>query len=141
VAEILTQPVITVLPVIPVEEAARIMLAEKISALPVTVEDRLIGLLTETDVVDLFVRALGAGEPSSRLDVTLDEKPGALGEAVRAVEAAGADVTSVVSLRSRRGRREAVIRVATIDPRSAIASLEAAGSAVRGAHRRDDRVC
>src|SRR5262245_56174506 len=69
VEQFMTRAVITVTPTLPIEEAARIMLKERISALPVTEGERVVGIVTETDVMELVVRALGAGEPSSRRDV------------------------------------------------------------------------
>src|SRR5574342_241608 len=85
--EIMTRAVITTAPMFPVEEAARVMVKERISALPVTEGGRLVGIVTETDVLDLFVRAMGAGEPSSRLDVVLGDRRQALPEIVATVEA------------------------------------------------------
>jgi acetoin utilization protein AcuB len=131
VDEIMTRAVITVTPDWPVEEAARLMAREKISALPVTRDGRLVGIVTETDVIGLFVRAMGAGEPSSRLDVALGDRPSALHDMVRIIEETGAAISSIVTLRSRQGFREAVVRVATIDPRAAVGALQAAGYAVR----------
>ena len=83
VREIMTGGVITVRPTAPIEEAARLMVLEKIGALPVTEGERLIGILTETDLLRLFVRAMGAGEPSARLDVVLGDRPHALARRCR----------------------------------------------------------
>jgi acetoin utilization protein AcuB len=135
VERLLTRPVITTGPTVSVEEAARVMVSEKISALPVTDGGRLVGIVTETDVVALLVRALGVSEPSSRLDVAYTPAPAALAAIVRAVEAAGVAITSIVTLAAADGSREAILRVATIDPRRAAAALEAGGYPVRGAHR------
>ena len=135
VAEIMTRAVITIAPMFPVEEAARLMVKEKISALPVTEGGRLVGIVTETDVLELLVKAMGAGEPSSRLDVVLGDRPSALVEAVKAVEAAGATISSIVTLANRAGLKEAVMRVATINPGPAIKALEARGFAVRESWR------
>jgi acetoin utilization protein AcuB len=130
--DIMTRAVVTIAPMFPVEEAARIMVTRKISALPVTEGDRLIGIVTETDVLDLFVRAMGVTEPSSRLDVTLGEEPHALDHVVQAVEATGVAISSIMTLRSPvTGAREAVIRVPTIAPGRAIEALERRGFAVR----------
>jgi len=129
--EIMTRAVITVAPAVPLEEAARVMVREKISALPVTEEGRLVGIVTETDVLELFVKAMGAGEPSSRLDVVLGERRSALAEVVRVVEEAGLQIASIMTLVSRAGLREAVIRVATINPGPAVKGLETRGYAVR----------
>jgi acetoin utilization protein AcuB len=135
VAEIMTTTVITVGPMFPVEEAARLMVQEKISALPVTEDRRLIGILTETDVLELFARAMGAGTASTRLDVLLGDRPAALPDLVNALEGAGAPVRSIVTLISRGGLREAVVRVGTINPGPAVAALDARGYAVREAWR------
>ncbi|MBI3455301.1 MAG: CBS domain-containing protein [Candidatus Rokubacteria bacterium] len=131
VAEIMTSPVITIGPTFPAEEAARLMAQERIGALPVTEADRLIGIVTETDVLELFVRVMGAGAPSVRLEVLLGEGPPALSDLVTTVESAGAPVSSIVILTSPARLREALIRVATIDPEPAIRALETRGYAVR----------
>jgi acetoin utilization protein AcuB len=131
VGEIMTRAVITIGPLAPVEDAARLMVVEKISALPVTDGDRLVGIVTETDVLNLFLKAMGASQPSSRLDVALDDRPGALGEILRVIEATGVSVSSVMTLVDRGGQREAVIRLATIQPGPAVQALTARGYAVR----------
>jgi acetoin utilization protein AcuB len=133
---VMTRPVVTVAPMFSVEEAARLMVTKKISALPVTEAGRLVGIITETDVLHLFIRALGVTEPSSRIDVTLGEEPHGLGRAIQIAEAAGMAISSVMTLRSPvTGLREAVLRVTTINPGPAIKSLEAQGFAVRDSWR------
>ena len=63
--------------------------------------------------------------------MVLGDHPSALAEAVKAVEGAGATIASIVTLANRAGLKEAVIRVATINPGPAIKALEARGFAVR----------
>jgi acetoin utilization protein AcuB len=136
VEEIMTRTVITICRMFPIEAAACLMVQEKIGALPVTDGERLVGLVTETDVLRLFVRALGAGESSSRLDVVLDNRPHALAEAVQAIEAAGADISSIMTMPSEGGFKEMVLRVRTINPAPVVWALEARGFTVREAWRR-----
>jgi acetoin utilization protein AcuB len=131
----MTRAVITIGPMFPIEDAARLMVLEKIGALPVMDGERLVGLVTETDVLRLFVRALGAGEPSSRIDVSLGNRPHAVAEVVQTVEAAGADISSLVTLTGG-GLTEAVIRVRTINPRPVVWALETRGFSAREAWRR-----
>jgi acetoin utilization protein AcuB len=135
VREFMTGAVITIGPMFPIEDAARLMVTEKIGALPVTDGERLVGLVTETDVLRLFVRALGAGEPSSRLDVVLGDRPHALAEVVQTVEGTGAEISSLVTLTSTGGLKEAVIRIRTINPRPVVWALEARGFTAREAWR------
>src|SRR5262249_46125976 len=116
VDEIMTRTVITIAPVSPIETAACLMVQEKIGSLPVTDGGRLVGMVTETDVLRLFVRAMGATEPSSRLDVVVGNRPHAVAEVVQAAEAAGAEILSLMTLAGEGGFREVVMRVRTINP-------------------------
>jgi len=134
-AEIMQRTVTTVAPMFTVEDAARLMTTQKISALPVTEGGRLVGIVTETDVLDLFVRAMGVLEPSSRPDVILRDPEAGLGDLARAVEGTGARISSLVTLRGPDGQREVVLRLATLDPGPAVKALEERGYVVRGAGR------
>jgi acetoin utilization protein AcuB len=136
VDEIMTRTVITIGRMFPIEAAASLMVQEKIGALPVTDGERLVGLVTETDVLRLFVRALGAGEPSTRLDVRLDNRPHALAEAVEAVEVTGAEISSLMTLAGEGGFKELVLRVRTINPAPVVWALEARGFTARETWRR-----
>ncbi len=134
-SEIMGRTVITIGPMDTVEEAARVMATQKISALPVTEGGRLVGIVTETDVLVLFVRAMGVLEPSSRLDVTLPDTEAELGDVAHAGESAGARIVSVMTMRGPGGEREVVLRVATINQGPAVAALQARGYRVRDADR------
>jgi len=129
--EIMTRAIITIGRMFPIEEAARLMVKEKVSALPVTEQGRLIGIVTETDVLELFVRGMGAGKPSSRIDVRLAEDSATLADVVHAVEHAGVAISSIMTLGDRSGHKDVVIRVPSMDPRAAVASLQVRGYAVR----------
>jgi len=64
VGQVMSKYVITVAPDRDARDAARIMLDEKIGALPVVENDRLVGILTETDLLRAFVREpVGAEVP------------------------------------------------------------------------------
>jgi len=56
VGEVMTRSVITVRPDLDAHDAAQIMLDHKIGALPVIDEGRLIGIVTETDLLRAFVK-------------------------------------------------------------------------------------
>jgi acetoin utilization protein AcuB len=131
----MARAVVTIAPMIGVEAAARLMATRKISALPVTEGDQLVGIVTETDVLQLFVRAMGVLEPSSRVDVILRDQTAGLGDVVRAVEEAGSRISSVMTLAMPTGEREVVLRLATINPGPAVKALEAKGYAVRDGDR------
>jgi acetoin utilization protein AcuB len=133
--EIMQRAVTTIAPTYTVEEAARLMATQKISALPVTEGGRLVGIVTETDVLELFVRAMGVLEPSSRLDVLLRDPEATVGDIVRTVEGAGARIVSMMTLRGPDVGREVVLRVATVNPGPAAAALQDRGYVVRNGPR------
>jgi acetoin utilization protein AcuB len=134
--DIMTKRVITVEPMVSVEDAARLLVEKRIGALPVTDGGTLVGIVTETDVLLLFVRAMGILEPSSRLEVLLPDGPASLGRMVHTIESAGAGVSSIVTLANPSLRlREAVVRVTTINPGPVIKALETEGYAVRNPKR------
>lgn len=133
--QIMARAVVTIGPMFGVEEAARLMATRKISALPVTEEDRLVGIVTETDVLQLFVRAMGVLEPSSRLDVIVSDQASGVSEVVRVAEETGGRVSSVMTLAMPTGEREVVLRLATINPGPAVKALEARGYVVRDGAR------
>ena len=134
--DIMTKRVITVEPMVSVEDAARLLVEERIGALPVMDGGALVGIVTETDVLLLFVRAMGILEPSSRLDVLLPDGPASLGRMVHTIESAGVAVSSIVTLANPSLRlREAVVRVTTINPGPVIKALETEGYALRNPKR------
>jgi len=58
VGQVMTRSVITIAPDRPVAEAAQAMLERKIGALPVTEGRRVVGIITETDLLRAFAELL-----------------------------------------------------------------------------------
>ena len=128
--QIMSRRVWTIGPTSGVEEAAWIMATQRISALPVTEGDRLLGIVTETDILALFVRSLGVLEATSRLDVVVADEAASLAEIIGLAERTGIRICSVMTLETS-GRRELILRVATTDPAPVVEALRAAGHTVR----------
>jgi CBS domain-containing protein len=75
VRAVMTRPVITVAPHEPLAEAVRLMLENRIGGLPVTEGERLVGILTEVDLLRAFSATLGvrAGRPPRAANAPLPE--------------------------------------------------------------------
>ena len=95
VDEIMATELITVEPTTTIEEAAKLMAQYKIGAVPVVGQGKLVGILTETDILSVFIEMLETIQSSSRLDVVLGDKPGALDEVYRLLQSSQARVISV----------------------------------------------
>jgi acetoin utilization protein AcuB len=130
VADVMARNPITVGPFDTVEDAAVRMRRQRVGSLPVVdAAGKLLGILTESDILQAFVEILTASGPSSRLEISLPDRPGELSRAMRIVgEELGINVNSVmVTGRDGAGRKTAVLHLGTIDPRESIAALERAG--------------
>ena len=65
IGRVMSSPPVVIHPDASVEEAAKLMAERKIGCLPVVEEDRLLGLITETDVLRYFAGVHPAPEPRS----------------------------------------------------------------------------
>ena len=81
--------VITTVPDITIEEAARIMVEHKIGCLPVVDEDIVVGLITDTDLMAHLMEMLNAPEPSVRVTMRMSLESGELARLVAAISAQG----------------------------------------------------
>jgi CBS domain-containing protein len=66
-AEVMHRPVITTKADVPIVEAARMMMSQKIGCLPVVDADlNLLGVITESDLFEVFVRRLSSGSSAAQ---------------------------------------------------------------------------
>ncbi len=96
VALVMTPPVMTVSPDHPLEEAARLMIEHKISSLPVVENGKLVGIITDSDILKQFVDILGGGADALRLTVMLPDVPGQLAKVVNAIATLRGNIRSIV---------------------------------------------
>jgi len=128
VTEAMVRNVRTVSPFTTIEEAAKLMIEHKIGCLPVTEADRLVGIITETDILGVLVDVMGIREPSARIELTLPDRPGALAEITRIIKAHEVNISSIVTLPHwEKGKRLAIIRLKTMNPQPILKDLAAAG--------------
>jgi acetoin utilization protein AcuB len=95
VQELMTTDVITVTPDIPLEEAARIMADNKIGGLPVIEGDKLVGIVTETDIFKLFLELLGAREQGLRLTIEVPERKGEIARLTTKIAQLGGNILAL----------------------------------------------
>ena len=98
ISQVMATPVITVSPDDPMEEAARLMVAQQIGSLPVVDQGRLVGIITETDIFKEFVEILGGQTTALRLTVIVPDIPGSLARVVNAVAGLHGNIRSAIIL-------------------------------------------
>ncbi|MCX7682634.1 MAG: CBS and ACT domain-containing protein [Anaerolineae bacterium] len=100
VDQVMKQQVVTVQPDCPLEEAADLMVRNKVSSLLVVEGERLVGIITETDIFRQFAAVLGGGTASLRITVQVFNIPGQLAELAGRIASVGGNITSIVAYRS-----------------------------------------
>ena len=114
VRDLVKKAPITIKPTNSVEKAALLMHDHKIGCLPVVDEaGKLVGLITETDLLEVMVEILGYKEKGTRLAFEVPDTPEACQELVHVLRDFRLDFRSIIStaLHTRPGFRDFVIRV------------------------------
>ncbi len=128
VGEIMTRNVITISPDISIEEATTLLHDNKIGCLPVVEDGNLVGMITENDVMEILIEVMGMKEKGSRLEVIVDDKPGALADITRVIKEHNVNITSVVTdLADEPGKRLVVFKLKTFYFEPIKKALEGAG--------------
>lgn len=133
VANIMNQQVITAHPLDFIEDAALQLYEHKIGSLPIVEGNRLVGLITESDLFSSLIELFGVNKPSSHIEVEVDDRVGMLAEVSQVFRDAQVNVTSVVVFPGKKpAKKNLVFRVQTIDPRIVTQLLLEKGFSVIG---------
>jgi acetoin utilization protein AcuB len=95
VKDVMTKDVLTVAVDTPIETAARIMADNKIGGLPVMRADKVVGILTETDLFKIFLELMGAREKGVRVSFLATNQPGELLKLSQAVFGLGGNIIAL----------------------------------------------
>jgi acetoin utilization protein AcuB len=128
IEKIMTTNVITCTPFDFVEEMATYFYHYKIGCIPVTSSEKLVGLVTEIDVLHTLVTLTGAYQPSSQLEILVKNQPGILNEVVSIFSGRNINIVSVlVYPASDEQHKVLVFRIQTMNPFQVISELKQAG--------------
>jgi acetoin utilization protein AcuB len=94
VEDVMTKDVLTISMDTPIEDAARIMTDNKIGGLPVVKDDRVVGIITETDLFKIFLELMGARDKGVRVTALVPEVVGELAKITKAIADVGGNFVS-----------------------------------------------
>ena len=129
VREIMILRPITVSPEATIEEAARIIYRHKIGGLPVVEGERLVGILTITDLLEAFIEFMGLLRASTRIDV-IPRDPEGLEGVLEIVREHGGRVISIGMEVEPTGEKIYHIRLEKMPMEALASALEVAGHRV-----------
>ena len=127
VAELMSEALTTIAPDASVEDAASLLVVRKIGCLPVVEGERLVGIVTETDLLAVLVEMLGLLSQSTRLDVVVPGGPDAYEKVVEVIRSHQGQIMSVGAVPGRAGGTIFSVRLEPCDPRPLAAALTKAG--------------
>jgi len=105
VEEVMTRQIITVTEDTPLEEAARIMVDNKIGGLPVVRDGQLAGIITETDLFKIFVALLGGRSKGVRVTAYIPGVKGTLAKITNAIAGVGGNILAFSQSLDASGKR------------------------------------
>jgi acetoin utilization protein AcuB len=109
------------------EEAAILMRDNSVSFLPVVRDNKLVGIITESDIFDSFIELLGFREKGTRLTIEVDDEPGIMSHLTGIVGVYGANITHVAVYRGTSGKSAVVIGINSLNTSAIEQSIEEHG--------------
>ncbi|OIU70867.1 acetoin utilization AcuB family protein [Rossellomorea aquimaris] len=126
---IMKTEVITGHPLDFVEEVAALFYEHHISCLPVVSENKLIGIITETDLLHTLIQLTGANQPGSQIEVKVPHRAGILYDVAGIIRRHNSNILSVLVYPDKKDEayKILVFRVRTMNPMNVIEDLKKEG--------------
>ncbi len=122
------EKLITITPDIIIEEAVQLMHDHKIGCLPIVDGKKLVGIITETDVLAFLVDIFGLKLMGTRLVLALEDKPGQMHGITEVMKKFNINIISIVTPSYKvGGKRVAAIRIETHDYQDVVKELNQKG--------------
>jgi acetoin utilization protein AcuB len=96
VENVMVKKVITATPDMTIERAARFLHDNRIGALPVVENGKLVGIITTRDLMESLLDVLGMSDDSGRVSLLVRDRMGVLAEVGRIMQKEGINIRSVV---------------------------------------------
>ena len=78
-----------------IEIAAQLIYKHKIGGMPVVQNDKLVGIITATDILRAFIDMMGFLTASSRIDLVVGDEPGGFKDVLQIINDHGGDIINV----------------------------------------------
>lgn len=95
IKDVAVKRVITCTPETMIEDAALIMRENKVGALPVMENDKLVGIITHNNILDAFLDIMGARSPGKRIVIEVRDEMGIFNEVTSVTKTLEVDITSL----------------------------------------------
>ena len=116
VERVMAKKVITVTEDTTVEEAARILADSKVGGLPVMRDNKLVGIITESDLFRIFLELFGARRAGVRVTVEVEDVPGIFAKLTSTISQLGGNIHGFGAIQGENtGSSTLTIKVSNVD--------------------------
>lgn len=109
------------------EEAATLMRDHSVSFLPVVDDNKLVGIITESDIFDAFIELLGFREKGTRLTIEAVDAPGIMSKLTSIIGDFGANISNVAVYQGTAGKSTVVIGINSLNTSDIEKTIEEQG--------------
>lgn len=127
IKDIMTKDPVTISSSALLEEAATLMRDNDVSFLPVVDNDKLVGIITESDIFDSFIELLSFREPGTRLTVEVEDAPGIMSNLTSIIGKYGANINHAAVYRGANGKSAVVVGINSLNTAEIEKSIEDQG--------------
>ncbi|WLR44202.1 acetoin utilization AcuB family protein [Bacillus carboniphilus] len=128
IEDIMKWDVITGHPLDFVEEISAIFYEHRIGCLPIVNHEKLVGIVTEADLLYTFIQLTGGLQPGSQIEVKVPNLSGSLAEVSSIIQQKNVNILSVLVYPDFNDQfKILVFRIQTMNPMSVIESLRKSG--------------
>ena len=127
ISQIMSKNPVTVTSSALLEEAALLMRDNNVSFLPVVDDDKLVGIITESDIFDSFIELMGFREMGTRLTIEAEDAPGIMSNLTSIIGNYGANITHVAVYRGSNSKSAVVIGINSLNTTEMEKSIENQG--------------
>lgn len=110
-----------------IEIAAQLIYKYKISGIPVVKKGKLVGIITETDILRSFIDMMGILSGSSRIDVLIKNEPDAFNKALKIINDNGGDIINIGMTAQQTSKKQYYFRLSSCKTGVIKYALENAG--------------
>ncbi|MFO8084265.1 MAG: CBS domain-containing protein [Desulfobacterales bacterium] len=110
-----------------IEMAAQLIYKHKIGGMPVVKKNKLVGIITESDILRAFINMMGILSASSRIDVEVGEDPDAFNKALQIIQQCHADIINIGMAAQKSAKRVYYFRLASCNTQIIKETLEKNG--------------
>lgn len=126
-SDVMIKNPITIDPDEDIEIAAQLIYKHKIGGIPVVKKAKLVGIITESDILRAFIDMMGILSGSSRIDVEIGDDPDAFNQALRIIQECQGDVINIGMTAQESSKRIYYFRLSSCNTQIIKDSLEKNG--------------